>query len=160
MTTRPCPREPDLLHALRTHSLDPALRSHVETCSACQHTQQAATLLLEYAAGIHATVEGAQLPSASAIWHRARQQRQATALRRAAVAMLALRALGAVYLLALFAWFLRSVWIAQPTQSRLAFAPLTSGAVPLGAAAALLLLITGASSLLLLHRRHLPPLPR
>ena len=160
MITRPCHREAALLHALRAGSLDPDLRAHLETCTACQHTRQAATLLLQHAAGIHAAVEVAQLPSAAAIWHRARQQRQAIALRRASSAMLALRALVAVYLLALLAWFLRSLWIAPPTQARLAFAPLTTGAVPLGAAAAPLLLLAGASALLHLHRRQLPPLIR
>lgn len=166
--TPPCPREPDLLAALRANALatdpslcDASLDDHLATCTTCRETQTVANLLLRYAADVSATAPPP--PSPAHLWHLARQQRQTAALRRASRAMAAMQTLGTLYLLTLSAWLLRSLWLAHPAQAKLALLSLTAGAlttgtVPLGAIGAIALLLSGAAFLLLLGSRQQPPL--
>ena len=152
-----CDREAELVVGLRAGALGVELRTHLTDCSACQQTERAAALLLAYAEAIAAA---AVPPPAAGVWRRAQQRRQEAALRRASKAMLAMWTGGAVYVLGIVTWGLRTLWQMQPEQARRAMLPLASGAVPFGVGAATVLLLCGASALVIVGRRQQPLLLR
>ncbi len=152
-----CDYEPALVQALRDSALTDPLRSHVVTCPACQQTHRLTTLLRDYAGTL--AISAPPSPPAAVIWQRAEQQRAALALRRASVAMLAMRLLAALYVLCLSLWSLRALWVAQPAVARNALRALTTGTIPLAAGSALALLLLGTSALLLVSQRSGPSQP-
>ena len=150
MTRSVCERETALLVAMRAGALDEGLRLHVAQCDCCQQTLRVAPLLLAYAEEIATT----EVPSSAArVWRRAQQRRREIALRRASWVMLAMRTLGAVYVLGVMVWALRVLWQTQTAVARQAMLPLYRGTVPLGVSAALVLLVCGALALVALGRR-------
>ncbi len=145
-----CERESELLMALRAGNVSEELRTHVKGCTYCQTTERAASPLLLFAGTVTAQVEP---PSAAGVWRRAQQRRQEAALRGAARGMLAMRALGVMYVMGVVGWALRVMWQTQPEQGRRVMVALTSGTVPLGVGAALVLLVVGVSSLMFFGQR-------
>ena len=154
--TRPvCDRESELLRAMGAGAPEEALRTHLRSCPSCQETERAAALLRAYA---KLTAADAQPPAAARVWRRAQERRQEAALRRASWAMLAMRAMGVMYVLAVMVWGLRALWQTQPEPARQAMLALRTGTVSMGVGAACLLLAVGAASLLVLGQRRQPSL--
>lgn len=75
MSRAQCPREPEVVQALRRGALPEDLRGHAQECPDCRETWAVATRLRELAAS-----EGpASLPGAGQIWWRAEVVRRLTA---------------------------------------------------------------------------------
>lgn len=74
MSRAQCPREPEVVQALRRGALPEDLRGHAEECPDCREAWAVATRLRELAAS-----ERPSLPSAGQIWWRAEVVRRLTA---------------------------------------------------------------------------------
>ena len=99
-----CERETGVIRALHSGEWSSELRLHVAECQDCSQALHLAEALRQFA-----TQQGAQFnpPDPHWILQRTRRMSRATALRRIARLMAAMRALAAVYVVAVAAWLLR-----------------------------------------------------